>query len=210
MGPGCGAAGSELTGVPQTGQNLASSKTGDPQCSQNMTVPFICETSSARAHSFSAAFGDGRPCDIGLRIDFVLKPPFSISIRTKRKRHPELTCSGCLLLNLPCYPQPVRVQTDRPKHRLRAARPARQVRTAAAHRSLQRARAQAQARAQTQAQVSGRAQARARAPVQAPAKRPERYNPKERPSFRKAVQRSGHHPYPHRPIDLHSVQPNSQ
>lgn len=76
------------------------------------------------------------------------------------------------------------------------------------------AQAQAQMPSQTRAPVQARAPAQALAreqvQVQVPAKHPEHRDPKERTSSRKATQKSERRPYPHRPIRLHSVQPNSQ
>lgn len=78
------------------------------------------------------------------------------------------------------------------------------------------AQAQAQMPSQTRAPVQARAPAQARAreqvqvQVQVPAKHPEHRDPKERTSSRRAIQKSERRPYPHRPIRLHSVQPNSQ
>ena len=76
------------------------------------------------------------------------------------------------------------------------------------------AQAQAQMPSQTRAPVQARAPAQARAreqvQVQVPAKHPEHRDPKERTSSRRAIQKSERRPYPHRPIRLHSAQPNSQ
>lgn len=77
-------------------------------------------------------------------------------------------------------------------------------------------RAPVQARAPTQVQVPAQARARVRVRAQARVRvrvrvrHPEHCNPKQRTSSRRATQKSGRRPYPHRPIRLHSVQPNSQ